>query len=68
MTTMVETIGAGQRRENRTHAAVEVDARNNVAKNVALFFAAPFIGLAYIIAFPFVGIVAVLKAACRGLA
>ena len=27
-----------------------------VVKNVALFFAAPFIGLAYIIAFPFVGL------------
>jgi hypothetical protein len=25
-------------------------------KNVALFLAAPFVGLAYIIAFPFVGI------------
>lgn len=28
----------------------------NVAKNIALFFAAPFIGLAYIVAFPFIGI------------
>ncbi len=27
-----------------------------VIKNVALFFAAPFIGLAYIVAFPFVGL------------
>ena len=27
-----------------------------VAKNVALFFAAPFVGLAYIVVFPFVGI------------
>jgi CheY-like chemotaxis protein len=38
-------------------AAVEaaVEPRENVAKNIALFFAAPFIGLAYIIAFPFVG-------------
>jgi hypothetical protein len=27
----------------------------SVARNVALFFAAPFIGLAYIVAFPFVG-------------
>jgi len=26
------------------------------AKNIALFFAAPFIGLAYLIAFPFVGL------------
>ncbi len=33
----------------------------NVAKNVALFFAAPFIGLAYILAFPFVGFWAIGK-------
>ena len=26
------------------------------AKNVALFFAAPFIGLAYLLAFPFIGL------------
>jgi hypothetical protein len=26
------------------------------AKNIALFFAAPFIGLAYLLAFPFVGL------------
>ena len=32
-----------------------VEASESVAKNVALFFAAPFIGLAYILAFPFVG-------------
>jgi len=41
-------------------AAPETDSRaNGVAhfpKNVALFFAAPFVGLAYILAFPFVGI------------
>ena len=30
--------------------------RENVARNVALFFAAPFIGLAYILAFPFIGV------------
>lgn len=30
-------------------------ARESVARNLALFFAAPFIGLAYILAFPFVG-------------
>jgi DNA-binding NtrC family response regulator len=39
-------------------AVVELEAKENVAKNIALFFAAPFIGLAYIIAFPFVGIYA----------
>ena len=41
-------------------AAVEVPraapaARGNVLMNILLFFAAPFIGLAYIVAFPFVG-------------
>jgi len=36
-------------------ASTAVEAPENVARNVALFFAAPFIGLAYIIAFPFVG-------------
>jgi hypothetical protein len=35
-------------------AAPEVT--GSIAKNVALFLAAPFIGLAYIIAFPFVGL------------
>jgi len=43
-----------------TAAAVEVE-KENVAKNIALFFAAPFIGLAYIIAFPFVGVYALLR-------
>jgi DNA-binding NtrC family response regulator len=33
----------------------------SVAKNVALFFAAPFIGLAYILAFPFVATFAIGK-------
>lgn len=38
-------------------AAPAAEARKpvSVARNVALFFAAPFIGLAYILAFPFVG-------------
>ena len=48
-----------------TEAAVEVEAaveeKESVAKNLALFFAAPFIGLAYIIAFPFVGLAAFLR-------
>lgn len=34
--------------------APAAEQRTSVAKNVALFFAAPFIGLAYILAFPFV--------------
>jgi len=33
----------------------------NIAKNVALFFAAPFIGLAYMLAFPFVAMFAIGK-------
>jgi DNA-binding NtrC family response regulator len=42
-----------------TEAAAEE--KENVAKNIALFFAAPFIGLAYIIAFPFVGVYALVR-------
>ena len=42
--------------------AVEAaEERESVAKNIALFFAAPFVGLAYIIAFPFVGVYALMK-------
>jgi DNA-binding NtrC family response regulator len=47
-----------------TAAAVPVpEARGaaNVAKNIGLFFAAPFIGLAYVLAFPFVGLWAIVK-------
>lgn len=39
--------------------------RVSVAKNLALFFAAPFIGLAYIVAFPFVGIYAMVRWSMR---
>ena len=42
-------------------AAPAVEEQVNVAKNVALFFAAPFIGLAYILAFPFFGFWAIGK-------
>jgi CheY-like chemotaxis protein len=35
--------------------------RESVAKNIALFFAAPFIGLAYFLAVPFIGTYAVAK-------
>jgi hypothetical protein len=35
--------------------------RESVAKNVALFFAAPFIGLAYFLAVPFIGFYAIGK-------
>jgi hypothetical protein len=42
-------------------AAVAEQKKESVAKNVALFFAAPFIGLAYFIAAPLVGFYAVGK-------
>lgn len=42
-------------------AAPETAKRESVAKNVALFFAAPFIGLGYVLAFPFVAIYAIAK-------
>jgi len=38
-----------------------IEERTSVAKNLALFFAAPFIGLAYILAFPFVALFAIGK-------
>ena len=37
-------------------AAPAVAEEENVVKNIALFFAAPFIGLAYLLAFPFIGL------------
>lgn len=37
-------------------------------KNILLFFAAPFIGLAYIMATPFIGIVVLAALATRALA
>jgi len=37
-------------------AAPAVAEKESVVKNVALFFAAPFIGLAYLLAFPFIGL------------
>jgi hypothetical protein len=67
MATMVETVGTGQYQEARAAHEVAEAARAqvNVAKNVALFLAAPFIGLAYIIAFPFIGVAALVKLAIR---
>lgn len=41
--------------------APAVEGKPNIAKNVALFFAAPFIGLAYMLAFPFVAMFAIGK-------
>ena len=40
-------------------------AQESVARNLALFFAAPFIGLAYILAFPFVGVYAIARYGTR---
>lgn len=37
-------------------AAPAVAKKESAVKNVALFFAAPFIGLAYLLAFPFIGL------------
>jgi len=67
MATMVETVGTGRYQEARAGLEVAEAARAqvNVAKNVALFLAAPFIGLAYIIAFPFIGVAALVKLAIR---
>lgn len=39
--------------------------RESVARNIALFFAAPFIGLAYIVAFPFVGAYMIVRTGLR---
>ena len=41
--------------------AVTPAKRESVAKNIGLFFAAPFIGLAYFLAVPFIGTYAVVK-------
>ncbi len=45
--------------------AAQVPQKVSVARNVALFFAAPFIGLAYILGFPFVAGWAIVKYALR---
>jgi CheY-like chemotaxis protein len=47
--------------ETAVHVEAAVEEKENVAKNIALFFAAPFIGLAYILAFPFVGFAVFLR-------
>lgn len=46
-------------------ATSTVAAPESIARNVALFFAAPFIGLAYIIAFPFVGFYMIARCGVR---
>ena len=65
MATMVGTINMG--RHEQVRALSGGAARVGVAKNLLLFFAAPFIGLAYIIALPFVGTAVLLKLAVRAL-
>jgi len=59
---------AAPREVAAVEAAPAVEEKENVAKNVALFFAAPFIGLAYIVAFPFVGFAMLAKWGYRSLA
>ena len=46
-------------------AAAPAVKQESVARNVALFFAAPFIGLAYIVAFPFVGFYMIARSGVR---
>ena len=65
MATMVGTVNMERHEEIRALSGEA--AGTGVAKNIMLFFAAPFIGLAYIIALPLVGTAAVLKLAVRAL-
>ena len=65
MTTMVGTVNMARHGEVKALSGEVAEA--GVAKNVMLFFAAPFIGLAYIIALPLVGTVAILRLAVRAL-
>lgn len=46
-------------------AEVAPEKAGNALKNIALFLASPFIGLAYIVAFPLVGLAAVAVLAAR---
>lgn len=46
-------------------AATTAAAPESIARNLALFFAAPFIGLAYIVAFPFVGFYMIVRGGIR---
>ena len=70
MATMVGTLGTARHGENRmqAYAAGTSCGSASVAKNIALFFAAPFIGLAYIIALPVVGMVMIVKLGLRSAA
>lgn len=48
-------LGFGRVMTRKGHAAAGAVTAVKHVKNVALFLAAPFIGLAYLLAFPFVG-------------
>ena len=65
MATMANVMAAGQQVAAERRGA-ETRERESAAKNIALFFAAPFIGLGYIIAFPFIGSAVLLKTVLRG--
>ena len=53
---LLEAVAAPAAVPEAAPAAAEAVRAGSHLKNVALFFAAPFIGLAYILAFPFVGL------------
>ena len=53
---LLEAALAEAPRKEAEAAAAPVAKRESRLKNIALFLAAPFIGLAYILAFPFVGL------------
>lgn len=65
MATLAGSINLGRHEGVRAHSGEAAVA--GVAKNLLLFFAAPFIGLAYIIVFPLVGTAALLNMAVRAL-
>ena len=64
MATMVGTMEMGRHEVSGT-AAASTEVVVSRAKNILLFFAAPFIGLANIIAFPFIGVAAIVRMALR---
>lgn len=65
MTTMAEALTGKEvamEMVRSTSPAEAAQDRESVAKNLMLFFAAPWIGLAYIVAFPFIGVAVLVKA------
>lgn len=62
MATMAATMAKGQGMVS-PGARTATGAPAGVARDLLLFFAAPLIGLAYIVVFPFVGCVALARAA-----